>query len=191
MEKMGFQKRDIMVSRVENARNAQEEAKEQFSSAYEKFSGVLNFQGGTLQEVYDTLNAELRRSESKAEMVRTRIADVEDVAEALFNEWELELTQFSNERLRLASKRKLVDTKRRYQKMISVMKKAEARINPVLAAFRDQVLFLKHNLNAKAVASIQGEVASVQTDIGHLIKEMEISINEANKFITALSDETS
>ncbi len=190
MEKIGFQKRDIMVNRVENARNAQEEAKEQFSSALEKFSSVLNFQGGKIQEVYDDLSAELKRSESKAEAVHTRVADVEDVAEALFDEWEAELAQYNNERLRQASKRKLADTKRRYSKMIGVMKKAAASIDPVLAAFKDQVLFLKHNLNAKAVASIQGEVASVQTDIGHLIKEMEASIDEANKFIASLADET-
>jgi hypothetical protein len=32
------------------------------------------------------------------------------------------------------------------------MLKAEQKIQPVLGAFRDQVLFLKHNLNANAIA---------------------------------------
>ena len=33
MEKLGYHKRDLMVNRVESARDAQEDAKEQFESA--------------------------------------------------------------------------------------------------------------------------------------------------------------
>ncbi len=190
MEKIGFEKRDILVNRVEDARDAQEVAKEQFRSALEKFGSVVNYQGGKLQDIYDELSAELNRSEAKAEAVSKRISDVEAVAGALFDEWEQELEQFSNDRLRQASKRKLADTKQSYRKMIGAMKKAEASIDPVLSAFRDQVLFLKHNLNAKAVASIQEEVKSVRSDISLLIKEMERSIKEAETFMSSLSERT-
>ena len=41
MEKLGYHKRDLMVNRVESARDAQEEAKEEFELALEKFSSVL------------------------------------------------------------------------------------------------------------------------------------------------------
>ncbi len=58
MEKIGVHKRDIMVDRVEKARDSQEEAKEQFKSALEEFSSVLNFKGGDLEEKYNTLNDE-------------------------------------------------------------------------------------------------------------------------------------
>ena len=69
------------------------------------------------------------------------------------------------------------------------MKRAEAKIEPVLSAFRDQVLFLKHNLNAQAIASLQDELASVKADIASLIKEMEVSIAEADEFIKAMANE--
>ena len=91
MEKFGIHKREILVDRVEDARDSQEEAKQQFASALEEFSAVLNFQGGTLEEKYKQLNAELETSEEHARDVSERIDEVEDVAEALFDEWEDEL----------------------------------------------------------------------------------------------------
>ena len=112
MEKLSYQKRDILVDRVQEARDVQEEAKEQFQSALEEFSSVMNFHGGDLEEKYDRLKDEYDLSESKAEAVRDRISAVEDVAEALFAEWEAELSQYSNDRLRRSSKRKLARTRR-------------------------------------------------------------------------------
>lgn len=186
MEKLGYQKRDILVDRVEDARDVQEEAKDQFQSALEQFSTVVNFRGGELEEKYDKLSSELKQCESKAEAVSNRIAAVEDVAEALFDEWKSELAQYSNAKLRRSSQRKLDQTRKGYQQFISAMKRAERRIDPVLAAFRDQVLFLKHNLNAQAIASLQEEMVLVEADIASLIKEMEASIAEADGFIKAM-----
>jgi len=189
MEKFGYHKRDILVDRVEEARDAQHEAKDQFRSALEQFTAVTGFKGGSLEEQYIKLNAEYEESKAKAEAVSDRIAAVEDVAEALFDEWEGELNQYSSDSLRRASRQKLDETRKRYKQLIAAMKKAEAKIAPVLSAFHDQVLFLKHNLNAQAVASLRSELASVETDINALIKEMESSIRAADTFISSMSKE--
>ena len=189
MEKIGYHKRDLLVSDVEKARNAQAEAKEQFQSALERFSSVLNFKGGELQEKYDKLNAEYERSEAKVQAVHDRVASVEDVSEALFDEWKAELNEYSNANLRRTSQRKLDQTRKQYAQLIKAMKRAEKKMDPVIAAFKDQVLFLKHNLNAKAIASLKNELASVKGDISSLIKEMEASIKEADTFIATMSKE--
>jgi hypothetical protein len=189
MEKFGYHKRDILVNRVEEARDAQQEAKEQFKSALEQFSAVMDFSGGQLEEKYKKLNAELENSESKAKDVRKGIETTEDVAEALFKEWESELDQYTNDNLRRVSEQRLGETRKRYSRLIEAMKRAEAKIHPVLSAFRDQVLFLKHNLNAQAIASLHNELASVEADIASLIKEMEASIAEADAFIQAMAKE--
>jgi hypothetical protein len=187
MEAFGYQKRDLLVDRVEDARDAQEEAKQQFASALEEFSSVVNFQGGALEEKYKKISGEQEKSESKAKAVRKRISDVEDVAEALFNEWQSELDEYTNQKLRNSSEQKLKATRNRYEQLINAMKRAESKIEPVLSAFRDQVLFLKHNLNAQAIASLHDELASVEQEIALLIKEMEASITEADSFIQAMS----
>jgi hypothetical protein len=189
MEKLGYHKRDLMVERVEEARDAQEEAKEQFESALEKFSSVLKFEGGELEEKYKTLKAEYEKSESKAKAVGDRIEAVEDVAEDLFEEWQDELSQYTNQSLRRSSERKLKQTRQQYSQLIRAMKRAEKKIDPVLSAFRDQVLYLKHNLNARAIASLRTELVSVEADVTSLIREMEASIAEANTFIKAIEKE--
>ena len=144
MEKLGYHKRDLMVSRVESARDAQQEAKEQFESALEKFSSVLKVDGGKLEEKYDQLKSEYDKSNARAEAVRDRIEDVEDVSEALFDEWQTELDQYTSDSLRRSSARKLKQTRQQYTQLIGAMKRAEKKMEPVLMAFQDQVLFLKH-----------------------------------------------
>jgi MFS superfamily sulfate permease-like transporter len=187
LEKFGIPKRDLLVERVEKARDTQEDAKEQFKSALEQFSAVVNFEGGELKQRYDQFSADLEQSESKAAAVRDRINSVESVAKALFEEWEAELKQYSNENMRQVSQQKLTETQQQYDKLIGAMKQAEQKIEPVLTLFRDQVLFLKHNLNAQAIASIQGELVAVESNVASLIKEMETSIQEANTFINAMN----
>jgi len=189
MEKIGYHKRDILISDVEKARDAQAEAKEQFKSALERFSSVLNFKGGDLQEKYDKLSAEYEESETKAQAVHDRVASVEDVSEALFTEWEAELEEYSNASLRRTSQRKLDQTQKQYAQLIKAMKRAEKKMDPVMSAFKDQVLFLKHNLNAKAIASLKNELVAVESDISSLIKEMEASIKEADAFISTMAKE--
>jgi hypothetical protein len=186
MEKFGYAKRDLLVERVDDTRKAQSEAKEQFASALEHFLAVTKVDGGELQRKYDDLNKQYARSESAAKEVHERIASVEDVAEALFREWKQELSQYSNPSLRNESQRQLDATRRRYDDLIRLMRRAADRMDPVLATFHDQVLFLKHNLNARAIASLDTTNSTLQADISRLIADMEASIKESESFIKSL-----
>ncbi|HYP18062.1 MAG TPA: DUF2959 domain-containing protein [Opitutus sp.] len=188
MEKIGFAKREILVDRVEETRDAQNAAKEQFASALAQFLAVTKADGGELQRKYDALNREFERSESRAQEVRDRIAAVEDVAEALFREWKDELKQYSSASLRRESEREFELTRRRYEDLIRVMRRAAERMEPVLATFRDQVLFLKHNLNARALASLTTTNRELEADISRLVADMEASIREAEDFIKTMHE---
>jgi len=189
MEKIGYAKRDILSSRVKAARDAQEDAKEEIKSALEQFGKVVAYDGGDLEGVYKKLNGELEDSESKAEDVRKRIKDVESVADALFKEWKNELGQYTSQDLRSKSEEKLAKTKARYTDMLSAMKRAEQRIDPVLRPLRDQVLYLKHNLNARALSAIKSELVKVDAQVDQLVKDMNRSIAEADKFIQTMDKE--
>lgn len=186
MEKLGYAKRDLMVSRVKAARGSQEAAKEQFQSALQHFGAVVRYDGGSLEKKYDELSSELERSEEKAKAVSARIDAVDDVSKALFREWKGELSQYENDRLRASSEEKLEQTKSRYEQLIRAMRKAEAKMKPVLQPLRDNVLFLKHNLNAKAVASLDAELVTVEGNVDSLIRDLERSISEADQFIQQL-----
>lgn len=186
MERLGVPKREIMVSRISEAQEAQEEGQEQFKDALEQFRSVVNFDGGELQSVYDRLDAEFQDSEAAADRIRNRIRAVEDVADALFDEWEDELDLYSNESLRRDSERQLADTQRRYQRLLTAMQRAEATIDPVMDNLRDNVLYLKHNLNARAIASIRGELDTINADVDRLIEAMEAAIAESDRFISEM-----
>ena len=187
MEQFGIHKRDILVDRVEEARDSQEAAKEQFSSALEQFTTLLNFDGGDLRAAYDSLNDEFEESESKAEAVSDRIRAVENVSADLFNEWEDELELYTSQSLRSSSADTLRQTRVRYEQLVASMHAAESKMLPVVNAFRDQVLFLKHNLNSRAIASLRSELVTIEGDISALIVDMENSISESNRFLTELA----
>jgi hypothetical protein len=189
MDKLGYAKRDILSSRVKSARDAQEEAKKDIQSALDQFVKVVSYQGGDLEATYKKLNSELESSEDSAETVRKRIRDVESVGDALFSEWETELGQYSSANLRRKSEAKLSQTKARYKDMLGAMNRAEQRIDPVLNPLRDQVLYLKHNLNAHALAAMKGELVKVDAQVDRLIQDMNRSIAEADKFIQAMEKE--
>ena len=184
LEKIGIPKRDVLVYRVEKARDTQEAAREQFKSALEQFTAVTNFRGGDLEDIYKKLNSEYEASADKAKEIRSRIEDIESVSSALFREWEQEITQYSNSALKQSSQSKLNTTKAHYGQLIAAMKNAETKIQPVLTVFNDQVMYLKHNLNARAIASLKSELKVLQSDVSSLIAAMEKSINEANAFIS-------
>ena len=189
MEKLGVHKRDIMVDRVKAARDTQNEAKQQFLTAMEQFKGVVNFKDGDLEKEYNKLNATLQKSESKAAEVRNRISAVEDVSDALFSEWRSEIKQYSSDTLRKSSQQKYDVTKKKYTELIKAMKRAEGRLEPALTPLRDQVLFMKHNLNARAIAGLSNELISVQTNVDRLVRDMESAIAEADAFISSLKAE--
>jgi len=186
-EKLGYEKRDILVSRVKSASKDQEEAKKQFQTTLQKFQEVTGFKGGDLEAEYKKLNGSYEDCVSRADAVSKRIASVEKVAADMFGEWQSELSQYSDQSRRRASEQMLNDTKVKYEKLIAVMKQAEKRMQPVLTVFHDQVLFLKHNLNAAAIASLKETSAGIEQDVGKLIADMNASINEANSFISQMS----
>lgn len=186
-EKFGYAKREQLVDQVQDARDEQEEAREQFATTLEEFKALTGFDGGNLEKTYNTLKRELERSESAAGDVSGRIRSVERVAEALFREWDGELDAYESATLRRASEDQLNDTRDRYDQLIRAMGDAESRMEPVLSAFRDQVLFLKHNLNARAIASLDATVLELEGEVDRLIEEMNASIAEANAFIESMN----
>ena len=108
---------------------------------------------------------------------------METVASDLFREWESEIREISSESMRASSRDQLRQTRERYDEMHRSLKRAEQSMDPVLTKFRDHVLYLKHNLNAQAIASLKGEAVSIQNDIARLIEDMNGSIEQADAFI--------
>jgi hypothetical protein len=186
LERFGYEKRHILADRVEDGRDAQRDAQEQFENAFERFKSVTRYEGGDLEDAYRSLDREYQRSEARADAVRDEIRSIEEVAVDLFEEWEDEIGQISRADLRRRSAEKLAQTRSRYERLIASMKRAERKMDPVLTAFRDQVLFLKHNLNASAIAALETSSIEIQDEVDALIRDMQKSIREADAFLAEL-----
>lgn len=187
MEKVGVHKRDILIDRVEEARDAQAVSQQEFKDALDQLSQLINFHGGNVQDKYEALQAQYEDSKKAADEVTARINKVELVAFDLFDEWEAELSQYQNKKLKTDSKKKLLDTKRQFDALVKVMRRAESKMPPVLRVLNDNVLYLKHNLNAKAVGAIQGEFGVLQQDVNNLLAEMNRAIADSNQFIATMN----
>jgi DNA repair exonuclease SbcCD ATPase subunit len=185
-ETLGVEKREIMVDRVEDAREAQADAKDQFVSALDRFRTVVEIEPSELESVYADLADELESSEERASAVQSRVASVEEVAGDLFEEWEAELDEYKDPDLARSSAELLEKTRDQYDGLITAMRKASDSMTPVLETFRDQVRFLKHNLNAEAIASLQGELGSIESSTAALVRDMEAAIAEADAFIAGM-----
>ena len=183
---LGYEKRDILVSKVEKARDAQTAAKDQFKTTLDQFKAVTSFNGGDLEAEYRKLNGSYTDCKARADAVGAKIDAVDKVATDMFAEWNGELSQYSDQGLRAKSQQELDDSKQKYDALLTAMRKSQASMTPVLQAFNDQVLFLKHNLNASAISSLQTTAAGIDANVQQLIAEMNKSIDEANTFISGM-----
>jgi len=188
-ESIGEHKRDIVVYKVEQACISLNETRNEFEDALERFKNLVCVNEASLEHRYNQLNRQYQFCRSKSDTVSARIRAIEEVSKALFVEWENELDEYTNRALRNSSKQQLKAARQNYARLIKAMRRAESKIQPVLAAFKDQVLHLKHNLNARAIAALQHELIEISIDISQLIYAMEQTIAEASHFVSALVDQ--
>jgi len=182
-EKLGKEKRHLLRDNVKKASEEQKEATEQFTDALTRMKEMYGFEGGNLEDIYDKLKADYDESEHRADAVHDRVAMVERIAKDLFSEWQSEIRQITSSKLRAQSSETLQASKRQYARLHRAMKRAESRMDPVLDQFRDNVLFLKHNLNATAIGTLKGEAGKIEVEVESLIADMQASIAEAESFL--------
>lgn len=180
---MGKEKREIFNDRVESARDDQKAAKEEFEDALSQFQAVAKVEPSELQEEYDKLKDELEDARKSAEEVSERIEEIESIAEKLFEEWEEEMEQLSDDGIRKQSAENLARARERYEEMLTSMKDAEANMKSVLHTFDQTVLAIKHQLNAQAFDQLQVSVSAIESDVTALIVKMDASIERAEKLL--------
>lgn len=186
MATLGKEKRDILVSRVKDSKKEQQQAKEQIKTTMESFQALTGFQGGQLEKNYKKLNSEYEKAEDSAKKLHDRIDSIDKVSNDLFREWQKEIDGMENRKLKQQSVEMLRKSRLQEAGYIKSMRQTEARMTPVVAAFHDQVIFLKHNLNARAIGSLKGTSAKISTDVDVLLTSLDGSMAQADALIQSL-----
>ncbi|WDP91114.1 MAG: DUF2959 domain-containing protein [Desulfobacter sp.] len=183
MEKLGKEKRHLLKDNVEDVQDSQTKAQEEFKDALTRIKEITNFDGGDLESFYKRLKSSYEDCESRADQIEKRIDKVETVASDLFTEWQNEINQMKDRKLKSSSRASLADARSKYQRLAAAMNQSTKGMYPVLTKLNDYVLYLKHNLNARAVGALGGEVVSIEKEVTSLISDMNKSITEADNFI--------
>jgi chromosome segregation ATPase len=186
MRTLGKEKRDILVSRIKDAKKDQQQTSDQIKTTMQSFQELTGFKGGSLEKSYNRLNSEYEKANGQANKLHDRIQSIDQVSQDLFKEWQGEINEMDNRKLKTQSAGMLRDARIRQASYLRSMHKMEDQMTPVLHAFRDQVLFLKHNLNARAIGSLKNTSASIQDDVTVLLASMDGSMQEADKLIASL-----
>jgi outer membrane murein-binding lipoprotein Lpp len=187
MRTLGKEKRDILVQRIKDAKKDQDQTKQQLKTTMESFQALTGFQGGSLEKSYKRLNSDYESANSQAGKLHDRIQSIDQVSNDLFKEWQSEIGAMDNGKLKSQDTVMLRDAKARQATYMLAMRRTEDEIAPVLKAFRDQVLFLKHNLNARAIGSLKSTSATLKSDVATLVKSIDASSQEADKLISTLA----
>lgn len=185
-EAIGMEKRDLFKSKLSEVKQNQDESKGDITDALTQLKKVYGFDGGNLEREYNRLKSANDSAKKSAGEVTESIRKLETVAGDLFVEWSKEITEITSPDLRTKSQGKLQATQKKYNAYIAQLKKSEAKIPPVLTKFNDQVLFLKHNLNAAAITGLKAEGTRIESDINKVIEEMNQSISQADELIKTL-----
>ena len=189
MQRFGKEKRDILVKRIREGQKDQAATQEQLKTTLETFQELTGFEGGNLEKIYKKLNSELEDCQHRANQLSSRIKSIDNVANDLFKEWQKEIDQMRDRSLKSKSSSMLRVARLQHAEYMRRMHQTEKKIAPVLQAFQDQVLFLKHNLNARAIQSLKTTSADLNLQVAALIKDIESSSKEADKFIGTLSSD--
>jgi predicted nucleic acid-binding Zn-ribbon protein len=185
-EMAGLEKRDLFKREVSKVNEDQKNTGEALQDALARLQEIYKFDGGNLEREHDKLKSSLNNAQEEAAELSSRIRKMDKVAGDLFDEWKDELNEIKTSDLRVKSSKKLADTKRRYRNLELQMRRSEKNMAPVLTKLNDQVLFLKHNLNAEAIGGLKTESVKIQADIKELIDEVDESTRQAEALIKTL-----
>jgi chromosome segregation ATPase len=187
MRTLGKEKRDILVQRIKDAKKDQDQTKQQLQTTMESFQALTGFKGGSLEKSYKRLDSDYQSAASQAGKLHDKIQSIDQVSKDLFKEWQGEINAMDNAKLKAQDNVMLRNAKARQATYLRAMRRTEDQVAPVLKAFQDQVLFLKHNLNSRAIGSLKGTTVSLQSDVADLIQSIDASSQEADKLISSLA----
>ena len=187
-EYFGYDKRERLIDYVKDASESQNDAKDEFVNALDRFKALTDFDGGELEDTYNELNNSFLSAEAKAAEVNDRIDSIENASDALFDEWQDDIDRIEGDpKLTRSSEKLLERTRGSLEEVVASMNKAAESMDPILTKLRNRVIYLKGQLNAQAIASLRDVELDLSSEIDDLVREMEKSIAEADRFIAEMN----
>jgi chromosome segregation ATPase len=171
---------------VECVRSADEEAAEartDFDTAFTLYQRVTTPQAAELDELADDFADTIESCRERFEDLAARRDKIDREAQALFQGWNEELARFSLDVLRAKSAAMLADTEKRTERVQKALERMQARMEPVVKKLEDYALFFHHNLNPRAIATLEDTYKDFDEEYRTLSSELGKARAEIAQFL--------
>lgn len=175
---------DDLSERIEEVHVATEVSKERMNAAVEALRSMTSsdFRGDALV-AHAELTRSIESSEEQAETLRDHVTEMKDTASELFERWAQDLEGFTNAEMRQSSQKRLEDTRTRYQTIVAAVDPALWSLDAVNRDLRDHALFLGHDFNKSAVASVRPGVEALGKQRTELDGRLALAMNAAHDYL--------
>ena len=169
---VGLRRVDDLLGRIERVHVECELSRESARIALDTLHAVVAL-GTDAMASYAELVDALEVSEERAEALRAVIKPMDRAAEQVFEQWNSDLNSFTRAEMRKRSRDRMLDTRERYDAIITAAEPAREAYEELNAGLRDCVLFLGHDFNANAVAEIESDVLALTQLASELDERLE------------------
>lgn len=180
MSQLGWAKADLLANRVQQSRDAMDQARIQLADALPDFEKARSASGGDHAVRAEALQASLGDAQENATLIGKRRAAVENAADTLFGEWQHEIASATDAAQRARRQQRYDEFRAPYDRLLDAMRGAEASLPPVLAAMQAEVAALRAAPGAAASPGIPA------ADADQAMRTLQLAVALANQYITVL-----
>lgn len=190
MEGFGREKREILASRLEDAADVMQAARDELRVGRDELDAAGALRGDERRERerrYDRLRRATEGARRHADGLRDEVAGAERVGNDLFKEWREEAERLSDPALRASSAANLEATKERYLELVALLHRAQRALGAVIEPLEERTLAVKHALTAPAdAAATLPPATQLDGDLRQVLTDLDAAIAEARSFRNSL-----
>jgi hypothetical protein len=160
---------DDLVEAVEKVNGELDSSKESMLAAVQKLQAVTapDFKGDAVA-AYKDLKKTIDSSDDQANDLRKCVEKMQAAAEPVFDQWTKDLEAYSNPEMRARSQQRLAAARERFDTVVAAVEPVLVEYETINQTLHDHALFLSHDMNPAAIATIQGDVRSVAKEASAL-----------------------
>jgi len=182
----GVKQAENLVKKTEASAKAITEAREQIKTTLDGYNALIEGNVEDTKKAYGNLQKEMDRSDDRAEDVGKRIDEMNVEADKYFADWTRSLDGISSPDLRARSEERMKDARSRYDQILATTGKAGDMFASFIQNLRDQVTYLGHDLNPRALASLEGDATKLNTAAESFFGKIDSAIDEATSYAASL-----
>lgn len=187
MEAMGTEKREILVDRTEDLRDALYAVRSEYSVAVERLATIVQPDALDAEQRFSQAEVLVDACRERSDTLQSALEQTDDIANTLFEDWIVMTREQADAGMRDASQKRLDDLRTSYRAMMRPARSAADRVLPVLRTFEAHVQHLKLHMDDASAATVRAELDRVQPDVTALMGQLEEAVQGTNSFLHTMS----